>query len=239
MRVFWVTALVILIDQVTKFMVANTMLLGQSIPVLGDWLRLTYTLNPGMAFGITVGPPGLITVFSIAATLLIIYYLLQVRTGYAPYRYSLGLLLGGALGNIIDRVFYGVIFEYGPLFQGKVVDFIHVNLWRGHIPESIPVIGGTYAALFPIWNVADMAIVISVVGILTFQHKFHELKQVEQEALEMEKEPLPMPKPVPPEPPLAERRATPSDTAEWMPTNGTISASEPSANEDSSSSEPT
>src|SRR5690606_8900653 len=103
MRVFWVTAVVIVIDQITKIMVATSMLRGESISVIGDGLRLTYALNPGMAFGITIGPPGMITVVSIAATLLIVYYLLKVRTGYAPYRYSLGLLLGGALGNIIDR----------------------------------------------------------------------------------------------------------------------------------------
>lgn len=224
MRVFWVTAVVIVIDQITKIMVATSMLRGESISVIGDWLRLTYTLNPGMAFGITVGPPGMITVFSIAATLLIVYYLLKVRTGYAPYRYSLGLLLGGALGNIIDRVFYGVVFEYGPLFQGQVVDFIHVNLWRGYIPESIPLIGGTYAALFPIWNVADMAIVVSVVGILVFQHKFHELKEEEHRAHEQEQPALVMPEPLPPEPPLAERRAAASEDPEWMPANGTDAA---------------
>lgn len=173
MRVFWVTALIILVDQVTKLAIYASMYRGQSIPVLGDWLRLTYTLNPGMAFGITFGPPGLITMLALAATLLILVYIIRVRRGYAPYRYSLALILGGALGNIIDRVFYGKLFGYAELFQGQVVDFIHVNLWRGYIPESIPLLGGTYAALFPIWNVADMAIVIGVVGILLFQRQFH------------------------------------------------------------------
>lgn len=174
MRAFWVTALIVLIDQLTKLAIYATMYRGQSIPVLGDWLRLTYTLNPGMAFGITFGPPGLITILALGATLLILVYIFHVRDGYAPYRYSLALILGGALGNIIDRIFYGKLFGYADLFQGQVVDFIHVNLWRGYIPESIPLLGGTYAALFPIWNVADMAIVIGVVGILLFQRTFHE-----------------------------------------------------------------
>lgn len=174
MRVFWITALIVLIDQITKLAVYATMYRGQSIPVLGDWLRLTYTLNPGMAFGITFGPPGLITILALGATLLILVYIFHVRDGYAPYRYSLALILGGALGNIIDRIFYGKLFGYADLFQGQVVDFIHVNLWRGYIPDSIPLLGGTYAALFPIWNVADMAIVLGVVGILLFQRAFHE-----------------------------------------------------------------
>ena len=178
MRAFWISALIILVDQVTKLLVYFTMYRGESIPVLGDWLRLTYTLNPGMAFGITFGPPGLITIFAIAATILILFYIFHVRNGYAPYRYSLALILGGAFGNIIDRVFYAKLFGYGELFTGQVIDFIHVNLWRGYIPESVPLLGGTYAALFPIWNVADMAIVIGVVGILVFQRQFH----IEQQA---------------------------------------------------------
>lgn len=160
-------------------MIVETMTRGQSIPVLGDWLKLTFTTNPGMAFGIEFGPTGLITVFSIIATVLIIGYLYRVRGKYAPYEMSLALILGGALGNIIDRVFYGVIFGERlmlrrELFHGQVVDFIHVNVWRGYLPEAIPFFGGSYMALFPIWNVADMAIVIGVAGILFFQRKFHE-----------------------------------------------------------------
>ena len=174
MRVLWIAAVVIVVDQVTKLAVVRLMYMGQSIPVLGDGLRLTYTENPGMAFGITFGPRGMVTAFSIIATALIIAYLVSVRRGYAPYRVGLALILGGALGNIIDRVFYGVLFGYDTLFVGRVVDFIHVNLWRGYVSEAVPFIGGTYVQLFPIWNVADMAIVAGVVAILTFQNRFHQ-----------------------------------------------------------------
>jgi signal peptidase II len=149
--------------------------------LIGDWLKLTFTENPGMAFGITFGPPGMVTMFSIIATLLIILYLYNVRKGYTPYRASLALILGGAVGNIIDRVFYAKIFSSGALFQGHVVDFIHVNVWRGYIPDAVPFFGGNYMALFPIWNVADMAIVMGVVGILVFQRKFHERMATQQE----------------------------------------------------------
>ncbi|GIV59079.1 MAG: lipoprotein signal peptidase [Rhodothermaceae bacterium] len=174
MRALWITLAVVLVDQATKIVVLNTMMRHESIPILGDWLRLTFTENPGMAFGITFGPPVLVTVFSIVATALIIFYMVKIGRAYFPYRASLALVLGGAIGNIIDRVFYGVILGYDGLFLGRVVDFIHVNLWRGYIPEAIPLVGGSYIALFPIWNVADMAIVLGVVGILVFQRTFHE-----------------------------------------------------------------
>jgi signal peptidase II len=169
MRVLWITALVVLIDQTAKVIVLNTMYLGQSIPLIGDWLRLTFTENPGMAFGITFGPRALVTILSLIATALIIIYMVTVRRAPWNYRASLCLILGGAIGNIIDRVFYGVLLGYDTFFVGRVVDFIHVNMWRGYIAEGIPIIGGSYIALFPIWNVADMAIVAGVVGILLFQ----------------------------------------------------------------------
>lgn len=174
MRFLWITVVAILIDQFTKFIVVKNMFRGDSIPVLGEWLRLTYTENPGMAFGINFGPPGMVTGFSIIATILIIVYLYTVRHGYGPYVASLAAILGGALGNIIDRVFYGWIRHGDSLFTGKVVDFIHFDIWRGYIPEWFPVLGGSYLALFPIWNVADMVIVGGVIGIITFQHRFHE-----------------------------------------------------------------
>lgn len=156
------------------------MTLGQSIHLLGDWLKLTFTENPGMAFGLQFGPPSMITIFSIIATGLIIFYLYKIGSIYAPYRLSLSFVLGGALGNIIDRVFYGKILYDQPYFLGKVVDFIHVNVWRGYVPDGVPILGGSYMALFPIWNVADMSIVLGVVGIIYFQRKFHD-KVVEME----------------------------------------------------------
>jgi len=173
MRVLWLSGFVVLLDQATKLVVLQTMYLGQQIPLIGDWLKFTYTENPGMAFGITFGPKAMVTVFSIIATILITMYLIKVRRGYFPYRAGLGLILGGAVGNIIDRVFYGALFGDDTLFVGRVVDFIHVNVWSGFIPESVPVVGGTYLSLFPIWNVADMAIVCGVLAILLFQQRFH------------------------------------------------------------------
>ena len=130
MRVLWIAAGAVFLDQVSKIVVVRT-IAGppyRPVHVLGDWLKFTFTENPGMAFGITFGPTGLVTVFSIIATVLILFYLFRVRKGYAPYRASLGLIFGGAIGNIIDRVFYGKIFGYGGFFEVKVVDFIFLCL---------------------------------------------------------------------------------------------------------------
>lgn len=172
MRVLWIALVVLLIDQVTKTVVVQTMYMGQSIPLLGDWFKLTYTTNPGMAFGITFGPPGMMAMFAIIATVLICLYLWKIRHAYAPYRWSLALVLAGAIGNIIDRVFYGLIYRTGGLLTGEVVDFFHIDVWQGMV--DWPLVGTKYLALWPIFNVADMAIVGGVAGILITQKKFHE-----------------------------------------------------------------
>ena len=174
MRVLWASLIVIAADQIAKLTVLKTMVRSRSIPVIGDWFKLTYTENPGMAFGVTFGPPALITILSLVATVVIVGYLVSVRRGYTPYRMSLALVLGGAVGNIIDRIFYGRIFYDLPYFQGRVVDFLHLDVWRGYLPEWLPILGGNAVALFPIGNVADVAIIAGVVGIIWFQRRFHE-----------------------------------------------------------------
>lgn len=175
MRKFWIALGIVVLDQAAKFVVLQTMYRGQSIPVLGDWFKLTYTENPGMAFGIQLGHPSVVTILAIGATLLILYYMLQVgRSAYAPYRISLAFVLGGAFGNIIDRVFYGKLLYDEPLFLGRVVDFIHFDVCHCLVPSWVPGIGSHYISLFPIWNVADMAIVAGVVGIVVFQKAFHD-----------------------------------------------------------------
>ncbi len=178
MRVLWLSAFVIALDQATKAAVLQFMAspsgISRSIPLVGDWLRLTFTENPGMAFGLQIGPPGTVTVLALLATCAVGVYIYTVRNAYSPFRWSLALIFGGAVGNVIDRVFYGVLLDYGTWFTGHVVDFIHVSLWKGFIPEVVPLIGGSYMELFPIWNVADMSIVLGVVGVLFFHHTFHE-----------------------------------------------------------------
>jgi signal peptidase II len=147
--------------------------MGESIQLIGDWLKLTYTENPGMAFGIEFGSPLVVTTLAIVATVMIVLYLRVVQTNSAGYSIGLAMILGGAIGNIIDRIFFGVIYGYSGFFRGKVVDFIHVDVWSGRIPESIPLLGGSYLSLFPIWNVADMAIVMGVALVIIFQQVMH------------------------------------------------------------------
>ena len=184
MRFLWLSALVVALDQASKAAVLQFLAprggMTQSIPLVGDWLRLTFTENPGMAFGLTRGPPGTGILLALIASCLVAGYIYRVRNGSAPYVWSLALIFGGAVGNIIDRVFYGVLLDYGTYFTGHVVDFIHVSRWKGFIPNAVPLIGGSYMELFPIWNVADMSIVIGVVGVLFFHRTFHEQRMEER-----------------------------------------------------------
>jgi len=174
MRVLWATFAIVLADQIAKLIVKSHMFMGESIPVVGDLFRFTFTENPGMAFGLTVGSKLFLTLFSIAATILIFVYLRRVAWGPLGYRLALALVLGGALGNVIDRVFYGVAFgECYPtegqsrLFYGCVVDFLHLDVYQGQL-------FGRSVSLFPIGNIADVSIIVGVVLILLTQKRFHD-----------------------------------------------------------------
>ena len=135
------TLCVVILDQVTKLLVKGFTLpifdyyhqgmqLGQSIPVIGDFLRLTFVENPGMAFGIEIGGRLFLTLFSLAASIGIFYYIYRLRKEPWIVRFTLALILGGAIGNLIDRIFYGVVFGEAPLFYGKVVDFIDMDFFQ-------------------------------------------------------------------------------------------------------------
>lgn len=177
MRALWYTLAIVLVDQVTKVIVKTTMIYGESIPVIGDFFKWTFTENPGMAFGFELAdgePAGklFLSVFSVIATILIFFYLRHVKDGPAGYRVSLALILGGALGNVIDRVFYAEIWNYGHIFFGNVVDFIHIDVWSGVL--NIPIVGERYISVFPIGNVADLSIIAGVVGVLLTQKAFQQ-----------------------------------------------------------------
>lgn len=191
MRVLWVALAVVLADQATKLAVKLQMYPHESIPVVGRLFRLTFTENPGMAFGLTLGSKLALTLFSIVATIAIAAYLWAVRRGPLGYRLALALILGGAFGNIIDRTFYGAIWgECEPpgttahrLLYGCVVDFIHLDVWSGLLPSWLPFVGGEPFALFPIGNIADLAIIAGVAAILVFQKRFAEhMARQEREA---------------------------------------------------------
>ena len=174
MRVLWATLLILVLDQTTKVVVKTSMVLGESIPVVGRLFRFTFTENPGMAFGLELGGGDagklFLSVFSVLATVAILVWLRRVREAPFGYRLALALVLGGALGNVIDRLFYGLVWGYAPLGFGNVVDFLHLDVGTLRVPEAIPVVGGAAWALFPIGNVADVSILIGI-GLLLIKQK--------------------------------------------------------------------
>ena len=177
--------MVILLDQTTKMLVHFNMeygLQGQ-ILLLGDWLKLHYTLNPGMAFGLQLGGDSgklLLTSFRILAICGLGWYLFTLIKKHAQRAYitCISLILGGATGNLIDSVFYGVFLgnapegSPSPWLHGQVVDMIYIDLWEGFLPDWIPVLGGQYYALWPIFNVADATIFCSIICLMLFGNRW-------------------------------------------------------------------
>jgi len=184
MRVLYVTALVVLSDQLSKIYIKGCsipwlslevkgMPLGNSINVIGDFLRITYIENAGMAMGIDLGMKAVLSLFSIIAALGIIFFLYTVRSERLGFRVALALILGGAIGNLIDRVFYGLLYHEGPLLYGRVVDFIdvdffHINIFNFHLTR------------FFIFNIADASVTTGVLLLLIFYRSFTVGRKEEQ-----------------------------------------------------------
>ncbi len=179
MKALYLSLVVVIVDQVSKLMVKGFsipflninyegMYLGQMIPVWDDFFRFTFVENPGMAFGYNPGNSFklIISLFSLAASIGLIFYLYVIRNKSFSLRIAVAFILGGAVGNLIDRVFYGVIFDYAPLFYGKVVDFLDVDFF------DFTLFGRSYDR-WPVFNVADAAVTIGVL-ILIFFYKKHQ-----------------------------------------------------------------
>lgn len=188
-KYFLISTLVILIDQAVKLLVHFNMEMGEfgEINLLGDWFKLHYILNEGMAFGFKFGSNYgklMLTTFRLIAMLVIAYYLVLFtkKNLSSLLLISIAFILGGAVGNVIDSIFYGVFLghvpavennlAFYPWFHGKVIDMFYVDFWQGYLPEWIPLIGGEYFAFWPIFNIADAAIFMGVSTILAFQKKF-------------------------------------------------------------------
>lgn len=151
---------VVLLDQVTKHWVRLSPEL-QNWEIIPGWLAFHYTQNPGMALGMQWASTEVISVVAILATLSIfgyvVYNLKQVNTAYL---FCMGLILGGAVGNVIDRLVMAKIGQYGGVLEGHVVDFIHFNLEISGYP------------VFPyIFNVADIAISTAIIAMIIFHKK--------------------------------------------------------------------
>ncbi len=184
-KYFLISLAIIILDQSVKMLVHFNMDYGSvgQIKVFDDWFKLYYTLNPGMAFGIQLGSSYgklLLSLFRLLAMGGIAYYLFMLIKKSAPWGLlvCIALILGGAIGNVIDSTFYGVILNNAPSdastpwFHGQVIDMFYLDIWEGFAPDWIPLIGGQYYSLWPIFNIADASIFCGVVAILIFQNKF-------------------------------------------------------------------
>lgn len=199
-KYFGIALLVILLDQAVKMLVHFEMDFGSpgQIPIFGDWFKLHYTTNPGMAFGMEIGSEYgklILTSFRLVAMAGIGYYLYHIikQKSHPVFIVCIAMILGGAIGNLVDSIFYGVWLNNAPYnapspwFHGQVVDMFYFDIWEGYIPEWVPLWGGDYTALWPIFNVADASIFIGVAIILIFQGRFfpeHKVEEPKKEEVE-------------------------------------------------------
>ena len=150
------SVIIVLLDQITKKLISSSILYGDSISIIGDLLRFTYIKNPGMAFGIQVGNRIIFTVFALIACIVILIYLFRLKPENFWARFALASILGGAIGNLFDRIIYK-----------EVIDFIDIRIIR-----------------WPVFNVADIAVTLGM--ILLIVHVIFDTKESEQEDTHLE-----------------------------------------------------
>ena len=184
-KYFLISLVVILLDQLVKMLVHYNMDMGVQgqIKVFGEVFKLHYLTNPGIAFGMKLGTVYgklILTIFRLFAMVGIGYYLYMLvkREVHVGLLFCVALILGGAVGNVIDSTFYGVFLDNAPpeaptaWFYGQVIDMFYVDIWEGRLPDWLPIIGGDYMSLLPVFNVADSSIFVGVLTILIFQKNF-------------------------------------------------------------------
>ena len=191
---FIISICLVFLDQASKLWIKSNLALGESI-VLTEWFQLHFTENPGMAFGIEWGGitgKYILSSFRVLAIFGILWYMFRLAKGGAQQfvLISFGIVLAGALGNVLDSLFYGLIFDrglvynelysqwvmysgvaefnttsgYAPMLLGNVVDMLYLPLWKGVLPSWVPFWGGDYFIFFrPIFNIADSCVTIGVI----------------------------------------------------------------------------
>jgi len=194
--------LVIIVDQFSKIYIKTNFYYGEEVNVLGTWFKLHFIENEGMAFGMKLSEAPLgklaLTLFRLGAVVFGFFLLKKfVVKGYHKGLIICGsLILAGALGNLIDSIFYGLIFNessfhvasfvpfgegYGKMFYGRVVDMLYFPIIDTTWPSWVPVWGGKNLSFFdPVFNIADAAISCGVITLLLFQKKFMQKKETSE-----------------------------------------------------------
>lgn len=176
--VFFVPVIIVLVlDQISKYLIRTNITLHR-LDLIEGWLAFNFTKNPGMALGMNWLSTPTISTIAIIATIGITTYILLTlnKAGYA-YLICMGMVVGGALGNITDRIFMGIVGGYGGILDGHVVDFIHFYLKIGDF------------SVFPyIFNVADMAISTSIITLLLFHKRLMPIEGADLEGVRVDDE---------------------------------------------------
>lgn len=151
---FLVTGLVVALDQFTKQLAINSLMQNEkSLVLIADWLKLTYTENTGIAFGISLGSHSLLIAITALILAALLLYVVFSKNRTPVFLVTFGLILGGGVGNLIDRVAFG-----------RVVDFIHVDIYQGYL-------FGSWMSLWPVFNIADSAITVGACILLIWHNK--------------------------------------------------------------------
>ena len=203
-----IIVLILLVDQITKFYIKTNFVLGEDIRIF-SWFQILFIENNGMAWGAKLNDffpfisnrkaKLILTLFRLVAIVGIAYWLTNTINKYSSkiLVISISLIFAGALGNIIDSVFYSILFNdsygqiatflpqdggYDTLFHGKVVDMLHFPMWKGYLPEWLPFWGGEYFTFFnPVFNIADIAISSGVGLLLVFNKNAFPKENVSEE----------------------------------------------------------
>ena len=192
-----VVLIILLLDQILKVWIKTHMLMGEEHKIFGNWFIIHFTENNGMAFGMELGGQtgkmilSIFRLFAVTAIGIYIYHLVKNKANQGLI-ISISMIFAGALGNIIDSMFYGMIFNdsyhqlatflsaegvYSSFLHGRVVDILYFPIFEGHFPQWFPFWGSEQFIFFrPVFNIADSSITIGVFIIILFQKKFFKHK---------------------------------------------------------------